>query len=146
MIFTLKVTLLGGMYAESECIRTIEIVSSSTLNDLHLTILHAVGFDNDHLYEFYISRTERSRNRLRFTNFDGYDEEEDGNSDEMTLENLFPLSKGNSLYYLFDFGDSWRFKITKSRKIPNEPVIGVRYPQIVASIGDDPEQYPSFDE
>ncbi len=148
MIFTLKVTLLGGMYAESECIRTIEIDSSSTLENLHLAILHAVGFDNDHLYEFYVSRTERSRDRQRFTNFDGYDEEEeeDGNSDEETLESLFPLEKGKNLYYLFDFGDSWRFKITKSRKRPTEPEKGVRYPQIVESIGNDPEQYPSFDE
>ena len=146
MIFTLKVTLLGGMYAESECVRTIEIDSSSSLDELHLAILHAVGFDNDHLYEFYVSRTERSRDRIRFSNFDGNDFEEDGDSDEMTLESLFPLQKRKKLYYLFDFGDSWRFKITKSRKKPTEPVKGVRYPQIVERIGDDPEQYPAFDE
>ena len=146
MIFTLKVTLLGGMYAENECIRTLEIDSSSTLDNLHQTILQAVGFDNDHLYEFYISRTERSRDRLRFTNFDGYDEDEDGNSDETTLASLFPLEKRKNLYYLFDFGDSWRFKITKSRKKPTEPVKGVRYPQIVERIGDDPVQYPACDD
>ncbi len=146
MIFTLKVTLLGGMYAESECIRTLEIDSSSTLENLHLTILHAVGFDNDHLYEFYISRTEHSRDRRRFSNFEGYVEEEDENSNDTTLESLFPLDKGKNLYYLFDFGDSWRFRITKNRKKPTEPVKGVRYPQIVKSTGDDPEQYPSFDD
>ncbi|WP_157735962.1 IS1096 element passenger TnpR family protein [Granulosicoccus antarcticus] len=146
MIFTLKVTLLGGMYAESECIRTIEIDSSSTLDDLHLVILDAVGFDNDHLYEFYVSRTERSRDRRRYSSFDGYDFEDDENSDEVTLESLFPLEKSKNLYYLFDFGDSWRFRITKSRKKPTNPEKGVRYPRIVERVGDDPEQYPAFED
>ena len=54
MIWMLKVELLFGAYAEEECIRVIEIDSSSTLEDLHLAIQDAVDFDNDHLCEFYI--------------------------------------------------------------------------------------------
>ena len=42
----------GG--AEEGWEATIEIESSSTLEDLHFAIQSAVGFDNDHLYEFYI--------------------------------------------------------------------------------------------
>ena len=66
MIWTLKVELLFGTYAEEEWDGLIELESSSTLEELHFAIIDAVNFENDHLYEFYVSRTERSRDRLRF--------------------------------------------------------------------------------
>ena len=66
MIWTLKVELLFGAYAEDKWDGLIEIESSSTLEELHFAIIDAVNFENDHLYEFYVSRTERSRDRLRF--------------------------------------------------------------------------------
>jgi hypothetical protein len=139
MIWTLKVELLFGAYAEAECIRVIEIDSSSALEDLHLAIQNAVDFDNDHLYEFYIARTERGRNRIRF-------DDENGGIYDVTLEQLYPLEKGGKLFYLFDYGDHWLFKITKSRKKPQEPVQGVEYPRVVETIGPNPEQYPVFEE
>ena len=66
MIWTFKIELLFGAYAENKWEATVEIDSTSTLEDLHFTIQDVVEFDNDHLYEFYISRTERSRDRVRF--------------------------------------------------------------------------------
>ena len=59
MIWTLKVELLFGTYAEEEWDGLIELESSSTLEELHFSIIDAVNFENDHLYEFYVSRTER---------------------------------------------------------------------------------------
>jgi hypothetical protein len=87
MIWILKVELLFGTYAEDNWSGLIEIESSSTLEDLHFAIIDAVNFANDHLYEFYISRTERSRVRLRFS-------EESGKIYNTTLESLYPLEKG----------------------------------------------------
>jgi hypothetical protein len=60
MIWTLKVELLFGTYAEEEWDGLIELESSSTLEELHFSIIDAVNFENDHLYEFYVSRTERT--------------------------------------------------------------------------------------
>jgi len=91
------------------------------------------------LYEFYISRTERSRDRIRF-------DDENGDIYNVTLESLYPLEKGKKLYYLFDYGDNWLFKITKSRKKPTEPMEGIEYPRVVESVGNNPEQYPIYDE
>jgi hypothetical protein len=139
MIWTLKVELLFGAYAEAECIRVIEIDSSSTLEDLHLAIQDAVDFYNDHLYGFYIARTERSGNRIRLG-------DENGGIYDVTLEQLYPLKKGRKLFYLFDYGDHWLFKITKSRKKPQVPVQGVEYPRVVEKIGSNPEQYPMYEE
>jgi len=111
MIRILKVELLFGTYAEGAWDGLIEIESSSTLEELHFAIIDAVNFENDHLYEFYVSRTERSRDRLRF-------DEESGKIYNTTLESLYPLEKGRKLYYLFDYGDHWLFRVTKSRKNP----------------------------
>ena len=139
MIWILKIELLFGLYAKEECIRVIEIDASSTLEDLHLAIQEAVDFDNDHLYEFYISRTERSRDRIRF-------DDENGGIYDVTLESLYPLGKGKKLFYLFDYGDNWVFQITKSRKKPTEPMKGIEYPRVVERVGKNPEQYPLYDE
>jgi len=140
MIWTLRVELLDGLYAgEEECVQVIEIDSSDTLEDLHLAIQDAVGFDNDHLYEFYVARTERSRDRKRF-------DEGNGGISTTTLEDIYPLEKGKKLYYLFDYGDSWRFKITKTRTKAHPPLEGIEYPRVIERTGSNPDQYPDWEE
>jgi len=118
---------------------SVEIDSMSTLEDLHYLIQHAVDFDNDHLYEFYVSKTERSRDRECF-------DDENEKIYTTTLENLYPLEKGKKLYYMFDYGDSWLFIITKSRKNPQELKKGVKYPRIINEVGNKPEQYPEWED
>ncbi len=139
MIWTLRVELLFGLYATEECVRVIEIDSSAILGDLHMAIQAAVGFDKDHLYEFYVAKKERSRDKERF------DDENEGIY-TTTLEALYPLEKGKKLYYLFDYGDSWLFKITKSRVKPHPPKKDTKYPRVIESIGGNPDQYPDRDE
>ena len=135
MILTFRIELLFGYHAEHEWVCVIEIDSASTLEDLHFVIQDAVGFDNDHLYEFYIARTERSRDRVRFD-----DEKQD--IYELTLEDIYPLEKGRNLFYLFDYGDHWLFSLSKSRKKPQQPEKNIKYPRIIEKTGTNPEQYP----
>ncbi|MFC1833548.1 hypothetical protein ACFL2Q_02290 [Thermodesulfobacteriota bacterium] len=140
MIWTLRVELLDGLYAgEEKCVRVMEMNSSVTLEDLHFAIQDAVDFDNDHLYEFYIAKTERSRDKQRF-------DDENGGIFITTLEDIYPLEKRKKLYYLFDYGDSWLFKITKSRKKPHPPQEGIEYPRVIEFIEDNPDQYPNWEE
>ncbi len=134
MIWIFEIELL---YSKEEWQGTLEVSSSSTLEDLHFAIQDAVQFDNDHLYGFYISRTERSRDRVRF-DFD------DEKTYSITLEDIYPLEKRKRLYYIFDYGDSWLFKITKSRKKPKEPMQDVHYPRLIDEKGNKPEQYPEW--
>jgi hypothetical protein len=54
MIWTLKIKLLSGRWVEKHWEATIVLDASSTLADLHPLIQQAVGFDNDHLYGFYM--------------------------------------------------------------------------------------------
>lgn len=139
MIIELKVTLEDGMYAEERWDGVLAIDASATLEDLHFAIQEAVGFDNDHLYEFYVARTDRSRER------DQFDEENEGIF-KMTLKDLFPLPDKKHLYYMFDYGDSWLFKISKTRKKAWEPEPGFTYPRLILETGEKPEQYPSWED
>jgi len=118
---------------------SVEIDSMSTLEDVHYLIQYAVDFDNDHLYEFYVSRTERSQDRIRF-------DDENEKIYDTTLESLYPLEKGKKLYYMFDYGDSWLFVVSKSRKKPQEVQNGIEYPRIINEEGNKPEQYPEWED
>ena len=138
MILALKIKLLFGAYAEDDWEGTVEINSSATLENLHFAIQDALDFDNDHLYEFYIARTPRSRERIRF-------DDEGGEIYSKTIESLYPLADKQCLFYLFDYGDSWLFKITKNRKsLETDP--HVTYPRLVHETGGKPEQYPDWEE
>lgn len=97
MITTLKVTLLHGAYYRNEWSATIEIDESSTLEELHYAIQKAVNFASDHLFCFYISRTDSSRNRIMF-------DDENGLVFTKKIKGLFPLPRRESLFYLFDWG------------------------------------------
>lgn len=131
MILTMKVKLHVW-----SC--TIEMEDSSTLEDLHYVIQQAVEFDDDHLYEFYLATSERSRNRDVLASYE--------DADEITLESIFPIPGGQKLYYLFDFGDDWLFQVSLTRKAPFSAKSGVKYPQLINEIGERPEQYPNWEE
>lgn len=139
MLQALKVKLMSGSYANGAWEGVIEIHSSSTLEELHLAIQKAANFDNDHMYQFYIARTERSRERVSF-------DDESGEVFNTTIGDLYPLPNKQNLYYFFDFGDSWLFKITKTRKGVHQPCPGIKYPRLILEIGEKPEQYPAWEE
>ena len=139
MIIILKVKLLVGTDTNRKWEGVIEIQTSSMLEDFHFAIQNALGFDNDHLYEFFIARTERSRERLSF-------DDENGELCNTTIGSLYPLPVGQHLYYLFDYGDNWLFKITKSKKIPQNTDTLVTYPRLIHETGERPEQYPEWEE
>ena len=136
MIWTLRTKLLR---CEDEWSADIEINSTSTLDQLHFAIQKAVNFDDDHMYAFYIARSEGSRNRELF-------DDDNGRIFSTTLSDMFPLVAKQSLFYLFDFGDEWVFKVTRTRKPPHRPQEGVVYPRVVEEEGTKPVQYPGHDE
>jgi hypothetical protein len=139
MIITLKITLIRALYYKNEWSANIEIDESSTLEDLHYAIQDAVEFENDHLYCFFISRTDRSRGRTMF-------DPEDGQVLPKKLKDMFPLPPRQCFFYLFDWGDEWIFKISPSRKRPHEPVKGAKYPRVQNQSGVKLVQYPALED
>lgn len=139
MIVNIQIDLLFGFYTEESWMGVIAIDESSTLEDLHYAIQNAVDFDNDHMYEFYISRTPTSREKLRI-------DLDDERLYSLPLEDIFPLPEKRKLFYLFDYGDSWLFQVKKCRNKPYEPDKTQKYPMLVKEQGTKPEQYPNYDD
>ena len=139
MIWILKVELYYGAYAEEPWSGTFEIEETTILENLSSTINEFIDFDNDHMFEFYISRTERSRDRIVF-------DDENEKLYSTTIQDIFPLEKNMRLFYLFDYGDSWLFRITKSRKKSQKPIKDIKYPRLINSNGNKPMQYPDYDD
>ena len=65
-----------------------------------------------------------------------------GNVQTTTLEEL-NLEPKQEFMYLFDYGDEWRFKV-RVHAINLDAPEG-DYPRIVESVGEAPEQYPSWE-
>lgn len=138
MIYTIKIKLPEPMEGNHwECV--MEVDGDTNLEDLHLIIQDAVEFDNDHMYEFYIAKTDRARERQNFE----CDEQSICNT---TIESFIQMAQGKKMFYLFDYGDSWVFQISKTRKKPFEPVSNTTYPNILSQSDFKPEQYPDWDE
>lgn len=131
--------LYAAFYDDISWEALIEIDSSSMLDDLHIAIQDYVNFGDDHPYEFYQSRDFSSKRRIRYT-------ENENSVYETSLNLLYPLDKGNGLFYLFDYGDQWIFKITKTRKKAFEPNNNTKYPRLVEEKGSKPIQYPGIEE
>jgi hypothetical protein len=138
MIFTVKIKLVNGIYANDDWEGNIEIPSDFNLEDFHLFIQDLLGFDDDHMYEFYVAKSDRGSAIERF-------ECDDEKIEDTSVGEFILNSKGKKAFYLFDYGDSWLFKISNSRKKPFQPVIDVKYPRVVSEVGVKPEQYPSWE-
>jgi pRiA4b ORF-3-like protein len=144
MIWTFRIECIGGIYIKEDCVRVVEIDSGISLLNLHEIILSLVGFDRDHLFEFFAGRDPYNR-KIEFVE-DFWDKEIASVFEEygkIVLEDIFPLPKSLKLFYHFDFGDDWFFWVRKTRKKPKNPEKGVKYPNLIESIGPNPPQYGS---
>ena len=131
---------MWGAYFEGSCVRVIEIDDESSLDALHCAIQAAVAFDRDHPYGFFVANSHTGVRRW-LTDAEEWEDMEDAFL-ATRLSDVWPLGR-KRLHYLFDFGDCWTFEIRKARKVTS-PVPGIEYPRVVASEGDNPEQYPAF--
>lgn len=134
MYISAKISLISGVYAYKNWSCEIELSQNTLLRELHEIILDAVGFDNDHFFQFFISRREFGSSRESF--------DDRTYSLDTEFAGLFPLSKGKKLFYWFDYGDDWIFQVSKSRSKPKPFVDRVKYPRVVKEAGVKPEQYP----
>jgi hypothetical protein len=136
-VLTLVIRLSGWRGDGYEWQRTIEILAGTSLHDLHCTIQDIVGFDDDHMYTFYVGRNWRKRDTelaeaAAPSNASDYE--------GLPLSRVFPLENQCKLYYWFDFGDDWIFEIRPraGRKVRNARA---KYPRVIEKRGRNPRQY-----
>ncbi len=120
--------------------RRIELRGDQTLDDLHNAIQEAFGWDNDHLYAFFLSG-EAWDDATTYESPMG-----DGrHADRYRLEHL-SLGVGQRFLYLFDFGDQLEHSVKLEAIVPGGVQKGVTYPRISERHGANVPQYPDLDE
>jgi len=131
-IYFFRVALAKGVW------RKIEISSNHTLLDLHNAIQNAFQFDSDHLYSFFMDGIPWSDEK-----FSSPFEDEGPHVGEVRIGEL-GLAKGQTILYLFDYGDELRFSVTLEEIQQDKP--HPKKPRIIESKGKNPEQYPNWEE
>jgi hypothetical protein len=126
-----KVSLWRGLW------RRIAVPGRLTLDTLAGAIINAFEFTGDHLYQFSYRDPFGVETRINHP----YLEEEPSTSEVLVGDVL--LREGQSMIYLYDFGDQWEFDVALERVDPADAA--ARDPVILDGRGEAPDQYPSWD-
>ncbi len=132
-VYTLSITCVAGRYLSEKYGVVCEVPADFTLDRLASLILHVVGFDGDHLSEFYVANSLRGK-RVELGDSD------DDDTATLRLCDIFPLAPRKKLYYTYDFGASWRFEIVPKGKLASAQD-GLQYPRPVSQEGAKPREY-----
>jgi hypothetical protein len=116
-VYQLKVTLLD---IRPLIWRRIQVLSDTTLGELHLTLQTVMGWSESHLHEFVISGTI-------YEEVEDDMEEDEHFEDESTAKLADVITGKNEMFrYVYDPGDSWEHEILVEKILPVEK--DVRYP------------------
>jgi hypothetical protein len=121
MAMTLKISLSG---ISPPIWRKIIVTDDISLEDLHLIIQAAMGWQNYHLHEFEINGTRFAPPDPEDDSF-GY---ECVDSTNIRLRDLFLLD-GTKFHYTYDFGDNWDHIITLEKIEPARS--DIEYPMCI---------------
>jgi hypothetical protein len=121
--------------------RRIELRGDQTLEDLHYAIQEAFGWDDDHLYSFFLSGRAWD-DASEYTSPFGEGERQ---VDEYRLA-MLPLKPRQQFLYIFDYGDELRHLIKLEAIIPGGVQDPEVYPQITERHGENEPQYPDLEE
>jgi hypothetical protein len=121
--------------------RTVALAGEQTLDDLSELLREEMGWDDPHLYSFWLNGEFWSGPE---TEYSAPFELEEGSaqSSEIPLGSL-ELSPGQRIAYLFDYGDDWRVKIVV-RDVARE--LDEDLPHVLDRVGEAPPQYPQLEE
>jgi len=141
--------------------RKVETLGTQTLGDLHRVIQEAYGFDDDHLYSYFMSGKAwdhsdseyhhpgvapqtpiGGRMRTMMPRIRGMYPEPRLPATKVSIQSL-NLKPKQRFLYLFDYGDEWLFEVEFIEEGTSD---GRRYPRIIDSKGESPQQYADYDE
>jgi hypothetical protein len=151
-IYSFRVRIRGGFYAPEAATavwREIEVAANQTLADLGEAIPLAFGFDDPHLWSFFLSGKAWDRaSEYALSSAPGPlgGPRAPAASRARIGEVPFPGATGKKEFlFLFDYGDEWHFGV-KLVRVSDRIEPGVRYPRVAASQGEAPPQYPDIED
>lgn len=127
-VYTFKVTYMKGIW------RKLVLTGKHTMQDLHLLILEAYEFDDDHLYSFFMDGKKWSRKSI----VSPLEHDGQKQADKICIGES-GLIQGQSFKYLYDYGDEWTFDIVVEQIIEKDS--SQLQPYIKESKGEAPDQY-----
>ena len=95
--------------------RTLQVLSSTTLRQLHFIVQGSMGWYNSHLHQFLIDGIEYGEPAPEY-DFDVTDEA------KVKLSKVVGGEKAK-FSYIYDFGDSWEHTILVEKILPRDPKI-----------------------
>jgi hypothetical protein len=134
LVFNAELVGFAGVH------RTIAIRDGLTLVDLHYALQSAFGWDDDHLYAFWLDGA------FWATDCDHYLHPRYGESgDALCKSACAPLVElgldiGRRIAYVFDFASEWRVRLTLQRAVAAGGEVPTR---VLESVGQAPPQYPT---
>jgi hypothetical protein len=143
--YTFRIRILGGFYAppgSRRIWRELELTANQTLADLGDAIPLAFGFDDPHLWSFFLSGKPWDRSSEYALPVD------DPFGDPKNAAHDLSVSKApadKEFLFLFDYGDEWHFGV-KLVGTGQQTRPGACYPRLVATDGQAPQQYPEIDD
>ena len=145
--YTFRVRILGGVYAppdSRQIWRELELTGNQTLGDLGEAIPLAFGFDDPHLWAFFLSGKPWD-DATEYSGPESPDPAGGRRAREADRLRIHDAPASKEFLFLFDYGDEWQFGVRLVRT-GAAPEPGVRYPQVVASRGQAPAQYPPVED
>ncbi len=149
----LRICLLEGFGDKYKGIyKTIDALSTTTLEDLHQEIFTLFERYDPHLWEFqFATRRPFGRSGVHIDsngNVESWtvwlDLDEDQHPLDLTLADL-SLGPRQYFFYIFDFGDLWIHKISVSSYQEVKEANPAPF-RLVKSVGEVPPQYPDFED
>jgi len=119
--------------------RRVAVPGSNTLDDLHHVLRSAFGWDDDHLYSFWLNGEFWSGPETEYTS--PIEAEPGAKTADVAVDQV-ELRAGQEIAYLFDFGDQWHV-ILHVDEI--RPELGAKA-RVVESLGEAPPQYSPIGE
>ncbi len=140
-LFHLSIACVGGAYLREPFGFVVALPVETMLVEVADLILRTLEFDDDHMSDFFLANGPRGAKSPLLARCDHEDaSDEDASVWQLPLSAVFPLAKHKKLYYFFDYGDSWKFQITKKGREASADA-RLTYPLIVEQHGVKPLQY-----
>ena len=114
--------------------RRIAIPAKLDLEEFAQSIIRAFDFDGDHLYRFDLRHRDGSRLAVDHPRT----EDAEFYADEFSI-GFLPLAEPESMGFLYDYGENWRFAVKLEKVDP--PSDTINEPTIVESHGAPPQEY-----
>jgi hypothetical protein len=114
---------LDLMYAKPPIWRRLDLPGDLRLDEVHVVVQVAMGWEDGHLHKFGLGK-DRRRRAYFLSGFDLEEGDEGIDEAEVRLDQVL-VKKGDQLFYDYDFGDGWEHLIAVEEALDEPPAVPI---------------------